>query len=57
LPSKVYKGHDGYCSLVFEVVADYDLWIWHAFFGMQDNDINTLQRFLLFARLAEFHAP
>jgi hypothetical protein len=40
----------GECSVFLEAVADYDLWIWHAFFGMAgtNNDINVLQRSLVF---------
>jgi hypothetical protein len=59
LPGKVYtKGHKGYCSVVLEAVADYDLWIWHSLIGMtaSHNDINVLQRSPIFARLVESHA-
>jgi hypothetical protein len=40
----MYKGHKGGYSVVLEAVADQDLWIWHAFFGMagSHNDINVL---------------
>jgi hypothetical protein len=32
LRDKVYsKGHYGYCSVVLEVMEDYDLWIWYTF--------------------------
>eukprot|EP00267_Zea_mays_P022060 XP_008646466.1 uncharacterized protein LOC103627939 [Zea mays] len=43
----------------FPAVADKDLWIWHAFFGMpgSHNDINVLHRTSLFARLADGQAP
>jgi hypothetical protein len=58
---KIYanKGHIGYCSVMLEAMDDYDLWIWHLFFGMpgSDNDINMLKRPLVFARLVEGHAP
>ena len=56
----MYKGgHLGACSIVLEAVADYDTWIWHSFFRMAGahNDINVLQRSLVFARLANVQAP
>ena len=45
--------------MVLEAVADHELWIWHAFFGMagSHNDINVLQRSPVFAKLVEGHAP
>jgi hypothetical protein len=45
--------------VVLEAVADQDLWIWHAFFGMagSHNDINVLQCSNVFSRLVEGHAP
>jgi hypothetical protein len=45
--------------VVLEAVADYDLWIWHSFFGMvgSHNDINVLQQSPVFSRLVEEHAP
>jgi hypothetical protein len=47
------KGHKGGCSVILEAVADQDLWIWHAFFGMagSHNDINVLQCLNVFSRL------
>jgi hypothetical protein len=45
--------------VTLEAVADYGLWIWHALFGMagSHNDINVLRCPVVFARLAEGHAP
>jgi hypothetical protein len=38
--------------MILEAVASYDLWIWHAYFGMPRscNDINILHRSNLFER-------
>ncbi|RWR76319.1 putative nuclease HARBI1 [Cinnamomum micranthum f. kanehirae] len=46
-------------SLVLEAVASYDLWIWHAFFGLpgSHNDINVLDRSPIFTDLAEGRTP
>ncbi|XP_028105480.1 uncharacterized protein LOC114304514 [Camellia sinensis] len=40
-------------------VASYDLWIWHAFFGLLGsyNDINVLERSFAFTELAQGRAP
>jgi hypothetical protein len=45
--------------VVLEVVANYDLWIGHSFFGMvgSHNDIKVLQMSPVFARLVEGHDP
>jgi hypothetical protein len=50
-----YSRHAEGCTVILEVVASQDLWIWHSFFGMvgSHNDINVLQRSEVFARLAE----
>ena len=29
-----FKGHKKDCTIILEVVAGYETWIWHAFFGM-----------------------
>ena len=41
--------------MVLEAVADYELWIWHAFFRMagSHNDINVLQRSPVFVKLVD----
>ena len=38
-----YQGKEGVPTVVLEAIADYDLWIWHAFFGIPGscNDINV----------------
>ncbi|XP_071688314.1 protein ALP1-like [Rutidosis leptorrhynchoides] len=40
-------------TLMLEAVASYDLWIWHAFFGMasSNNDINVLNQSPIFDKL------
>ena len=54
-----YKGHVKGATVILEVVASQDLWIWHSCFGMAGsyNDISVLQRSPVFARLAEGHSP
>jgi hypothetical protein len=49
-----YTDHSKGCTVILEVVASHDTWIWHSFFGMADshNDINVLQRSPVFDRLA-----
>ena len=55
----MYKGHKGSWSVVLEAVADQDMWILHAFFGMlgSHNDINVLQCSDVFAKLVDGSAP
>ncbi|XP_047314307.1 uncharacterized protein LOC124918104 [Impatiens glandulifera] len=40
------NGHKGTSTIILEAVASYDLWIWHAFYGMPGtlNNINVLDR-------------
>ncbi|CAL5332635.1 unnamed protein product [Camellia sinensis] len=54
-----YTGHYHKPTVVLEAVASYDLWIWHAFFGMPGslNDIIVLDRSPLFAELTRGRAP
>ncbi|XP_020266343.1 uncharacterized protein LOC109841816 [Asparagus officinalis] len=53
------RGRSGSPTIILEAVADYDLWIWHAYFGLpgSNNDINVLEASHLFAKLAEGIAP
>lgn len=55
----MYTGHAHEPTIILEAVASYDLWIWHAFFGLpgSHNDINVLERSNIFAELAEGRAP
>ncbi|XP_075507568.1 uncharacterized protein LOC142544399 [Primulina tabacum] len=54
-----YAGRSGSPTIILEVVADYDLWIWHAYFGMpgSNNDINVLGSSNLFFNIAQGIAP
>ncbi|XP_076947176.1 uncharacterized protein LOC143619031 [Bidens hawaiensis] len=54
----MYSGHIREPTIILKVVASYDLWIWHAFFGMPDshNDINVLERSFVFTELAQGRA-
>ncbi|XP_048601765.1 uncharacterized protein LOC125580750 [Brassica napus] len=54
-----YSGRSGSPTIILEAVADYDLWIWHAYFGMpgSNNDINVLEPSYLFSNLAQGIAP
>ena len=54
-----FTGHIREPTIILEAVASYDLWIWHAFFGLlgSHNDINVLERSSVFTELAEGRAP
>ncbi|KAL6205172.1 hypothetical protein ACLB2K_022434 [Fragaria x ananassa] len=41
----MYSGHIYEPTIILEAVASYNLWIWHAFFGLpgSHNDINVLE--------------
>jgi hypothetical protein len=54
-----FTGHIREPTIILEAVASYDLWIWHAFFGLpgSHNDINVLERSSIFTELAEGRAP
>ncbi|XP_073153387.1 uncharacterized protein [Henckelia pumila] len=50
-----YAGCSGSPTIILEAVANYDLWIWHAYFGMPgtNNVINVLKTAGLFSKLAQ----
>ena len=54
-----YSGRSGAPTIILNVVVDYDLQIWHAYFGMagSNNDINVLESSRLFSNLAQGIAP
>ena len=54
-----YTGHNREPTIILEAVALYDLWIWHAFFGLpgSHNDINVLDHSFIFTKLAQGRAP
>ncbi|XP_050246615.1 uncharacterized protein LOC126717008 isoform X1 [Quercus robur] len=54
-----YSGHIREPTIVLEAVASFDLWIWHAFFGLpgSNNDINVLERSPIFSELEQGRAP
>ncbi|KAL3639299.1 hypothetical protein CASFOL_017206 [Castilleja foliolosa] len=53
------SGHKGTSTVILEAVASYDLWIWHAFFGLPGslNDINVLDRSPVFDDVESGEAP
>ncbi|XP_020262486.1 uncharacterized protein LOC109838451 [Asparagus officinalis] len=53
------SGHKGTTTVILEAVASYDLWIWHAFFGLPGtlNDINVLERSPVFDDIEAGKAP
>ncbi|XP_073063962.1 uncharacterized protein [Primulina eburnea] len=54
-----YAGRSGKPIIILEAVADYELWICHAYFGLpgSNNDINVLSKSHLFVNLANGVAP
>lgn len=46
-------------TIMLEVVASHDLWIWHAFFGVvgSNNDIYVLNQSNVFASVLEGKSP
>ena len=55
----MYTGHIHESTVILEVVASHDLWIWHSFFGLRGshNDINVLDWSSIFFELVEGRAP
>ncbi|XP_038688859.1 putative nuclease HARBI1 [Tripterygium wilfordii] len=55
----MYTGHCHEPTIILEAVASYDLWIWHAFFGLpgSHNNINVLERSHVFSELTQGRAP
>lgn len=53
------RGDQGVPTMILEAVASYDLWIWHAFFGIagSNNDINVLDRSPIFDEFLEGRGP
>ena len=53
------RGDQGCLIIMLEAVASYDLWIWHAYFGVagSNNDINVLNESDLFDDLLCDRAP
>ncbi|XP_021744228.1 uncharacterized protein LOC110710265 [Chenopodium quinoa] len=54
-----YASRSKTATLILEAVADQDLWIWHAFFGMSGscNDLNVLYRSPVFDDVLQGRAP
>ncbi|XP_047337985.1 putative nuclease HARBI1 [Impatiens glandulifera] len=54
-----YTGRSGKPTIILETVANYDLWIWHAYFGLPgtNNDINVLESSHLFSDLTQGISP
>lgn len=53
------SGHQGKPTMILDVVASYDLWIWHAYFGIagSNNDINVLDRSPIFDEFLDGRGP
>jgi hypothetical protein len=54
-----FCGRNGRASMILEAVASYDLWIWHAFFGMPgtNNDVNVVHRSPVFDPMTTGRMP
>jgi hypothetical protein len=55
----IYRGKEKEPEIILEAVALYDLWIWHAFFGLPGalKNINVLQQSPVFDTIQEGKAP
>ena len=53
------RGDNRKPTIILEVVASQDLWIWHAFFGVagSNNDINVLNQSLVSDDILQGRAP
>ncbi|GJU26577.1 ALP1-like protein [Tanacetum coccineum] len=56
---EIVQGDKKYPTIMLEAVASYDLWIWHAFFGVAGayNDLTVLNHSPLFGDLLDDIAP
>ncbi|XP_074378083.1 uncharacterized protein LOC141719602 [Apium graveolens] len=54
-----YSGRKGRPTIILEVVASYDTWVWHAFFGVPgaQNDINVLGQSPVFDKVIAGDSP
>jgi hypothetical protein len=54
-----FIGREKHLSMILEVAASHDLWIWHAYFGLPEscNDINVLQRSPIFSAYERGESP
>jgi hypothetical protein len=59
LAEPIYMGDIKYPTIIIEVVASHDRWIWHAFFGVagSNNDINVLNQSPMFVDVIIGHTP
>ncbi|XP_008228735.1 PREDICTED: uncharacterized protein LOC103328121 [Prunus mume] len=54
-----YRNRKGQKSIILEVVASFDCWVWHAFFGVarSHNDLNVLGQSPVFDDVLRGHSP
>jgi hypothetical protein len=59
LAGPIYTGYIKYPTIILEVVASHDHWIWHAFFGVtgSNKDSNVLNQSPLFIDVIRGHTP